>query len=477
MGANLTVRNPRSGEFDYAFPLPDEETLAARVHGLRAAQPDWQALGVKGRISVMLEFAAALEKHADAMVAALSRDTGRLSETVMETNGVVGAIRRWCEQAPGLLQDSDNATGIPFLTARQRSAPYPLVAVIAPWNFPLLLSFVDTIPALLAGCAAMVKPSELTPRFVVPLEATLAEVPVLAGVLGFVCGDGGVGAALIEQADIVCFTGSVKTGRRVAETAARNFIPAHLELGGKDPAIVTASAGLRRAAAAINWGGLVNAGQSCLSIERVYVDASVHDEFLGYLEEFTRAVTQNIDAIGEGAIGPVISLDQVDIIRRHLDDAVARGARVICGGELIEAGGVWCQPTVLADVTHDMLVMTEESFAPILPVMAFDSEVQAIGLANDSVYGLSAAVFSGTVDAAQRIAAQLDAGAISINDAALTAMVHDGEKQAFKASGLGGSRMGGVSIRRFVRSKVLIANDANVWDPWWFAQEDTGGKF
>ena len=472
----IPVRNPRTGATDFTLQVAAPEQVAAEAARLRAAQPAWRAMGVDARAAALLEFRDALGRHEAAMMAALHADTGRAIETQSELRGVRDTLTRWCKQAPALLAQGSapRDIAIPGFTTQRLWVPYALVGVISPWNFPFLLSFIDAIPALLAGCATLIKPSEVTPRFVGPLRAALAEVPAVAAVVGMVEGDGSTGAALIEVVDQVCFTGSVPTGRKVAEAAARRFIPAQLELGGKDPAIVTADTDLARAAAAIAWGGLANAGQSCLSIERVYVERTAYEPFLAALAAQVAVLRLNLTDIASGEIGPVISAKQVEVVRRHLDDARAHSARFVTGGHLVEQGGVWCEPTVIADATPEMLVIAEESFAPLLAIAPFDTDAEAVALANTTPYGLSAAVFCNDAMRCEALASQLDAGAVSLNDAALTALIHDGEKQAFKFSGLGGSRMGTASIFRFLRAQAHLRNTGGQWDPWWFPRPNSG---
>jgi len=467
---SVEVRNPRTGRIDYRFEQTGTEELALVAASLRDAQKQWLEGGVEMRCRTLLELAAAISEQREGLFNALTADTGRTRETELEINAVISSIERWCRLAPELLAAEENKnTSIPFIEIGKQAAPYPLTVVISPWNFPLLLSCIDAIPALLAGSAVIVKPSEITPRFVEPFSDILAAVSGLAPVFRFLQGDGSLGSALIDHADLVCFTGSVKTGRQVAEACARNFIPAQLELGGKDPAIVTADTDIERTAAALCWGGMVNAGQSCLSIERVYAEAPIYQDLTAAIAQEARSLTLNTGNIDEGEIGPIISEAQRDIIETHLEDAAGKGAITECGGRITEHnGGLWCQPTVLSNVGHDMLVMTDETFGPILPVMAFDTDEEAVKLANDSAYGLSAAVFANDAGRARHIAGKLEAGAISINDAALTSVMHEGEKQAFKSSGMGGSRMGPASIRRFLRSKALIENTQLCRDPWWY---------
>ena len=282
--------------------------------------------------------------------------------------------------------------------------PYGLVGVVSPWNFPLLLGMIDAIPALVAGCAVLVKPSEVTPRFAVPLSEVIAATPGLAEVLHLLPGDGDTGQALIDQADCVCFTGSVATGRKVALQAASRLIPAFLELGGKDPLIVLAGADLEAATDAALRGSVLATGQACQSIERIYVQRDIHDAFLSRLVEKAAAARLNWPDIASGEIGPLIFARQADILAAQIADAEARGARVLTGGQIEHhGGGLWLRPTVLADVTHEMAVMREETLGPILPVMAFDTEDEAVEMANFGEYGLSAAVFAETLDIAEAV--------------------------------------------------------------------------
>ncbi|MEH1852449.1 MAG: aldehyde dehydrogenase family protein [Nostoc sp.] len=464
----IEVRNPRTGKFDYVIIPPPPRLVVQQCKRTRRAQVRWQQLGLEGRIEALQQWKQAILSGRDRLTEALVNDTGRLSTSVLEIDSFLSSVDRWCRLAPELLQESAKNTAIPFIALQQASVPYPLVGVISPWNFPLLLSTIDTIPALLAGCAVIVKPSEITPRFVAPLMTALNTVPKLHDVLTFVEGAGATGSTLIENVDLVCFTGSVATGRKVAQAAAKQFIPAFLELGGKDPAIVLESANLELATSAILWGSVVNAGQSCLSIERIYVADSIFEKFYHQLVAKAHRLQLAYPTVESGEIGPIIAEKQAAIISDHLLDAVEKGAVIHCGGVIEDlGGGWWCRPTVLTQVNHSMKVMTEETFGPIMPIMPFSTVEEAVSLANDSIYGLSAAVFASETEALE-IAHQIDAGAISINDAGLTAMMHEGEKNAFKFSGMGGSRMGAAALKRFMRKKAILLKTNATNDPWWF---------
>jgi len=455
----IRVRNPRNGRFDYEFPVPETAALAQRAGELRAAQRDWGARAVEWRIAVLQRWKAELLVRRQAVVAALATDTGRHLLAQAEFGGTIAAIDRWCAQAPTLVRgDEGRSQAQPTITFRSQLVPYPLVGVISPWNFPLTLSLIDAIPALLAGCAVLVKPSEVTPRFVAPVNDAIRAVPELAAVFDMIPGDGRTGAALVGLVDVVCFTGSVKTGRLVGRSAAEHFIPAFLELGGKDPVIVTQSADLELATDVVLRASVLATGQACQSLERVYVQDTVYDRFVSRLVEKASAVPINYPDPNQGVVGPLIFDRQADVIAEQIDDAVKRGAKVLCGGrvEIHDGGGRWVRPTVIVDVDHSMKLMTEETFGPVMPVMKFHTVDEAVDLANFGVYGLSAAVIAGTLEEAEAVAVRIDAGAVSLNDGSLTGVMHEAEKNSFKCSGLGGSRMGPAGLTRFFRRKALL---------------------
>jgi succinate-semialdehyde dehydrogenase / glutarate-semialdehyde dehydrogenase len=469
MNQPIQVRNPRTGIFDCEIIPPSAGELKQQCLHLRRGQINWQQIGIEGRIETLQQWKQEIIARREVLTEALIEDTGRRSITVLEIDSFISGIDRWCKLAPELLKESGKNTAIPFIKLQQTVVPYPLVGVISPWNFPLLLSTIDTIPALLAGCAVMVKPSEIAPRFIAPLMATINNVPILRDILIFIEGAGATGVNLIENVDLICFTGSVATGQQVAAAAAKRFIPAFLELGGKDPAIALASANIDLATSAILWGSVVNTGQSCLSIERTYVAEAIFEEFVEKLVTKAKKLKLAHPTVDSGEIGPIIAERQAKIIEEHLQNAIALGARVHCGGRVEQIdGGWWCLPTVLTGVNHSMKVMSEETFAPIMPVMAFSTIEQAIALANDTIYGLSAAVFAGEESEALAVARQIQAGAISINDAALTALIYEGEKNSFNYSGLGGSRMGSAGLMRFLRKKALLIKTNPAPDPWWY---------
>lgn len=468
----MKIRNPRTGLYDYEIGIASPQEVVQLCTRLRAKQVQWRSLGIEGRIAVLQDWKFRVIELRQELVDALCLDTGRSWETELEADLVAASIDRWCGMARDFFQaPKEKNSSIPFIQLQQGLVPYSLIGVISPWNFPLLLSLIDTIPALLAGAAVVVKPSEVTPRFIEVMQRSIAAVPQLQDIFQYLPGDGTVGAELVQHCDLICFTGSTATGKKVYAAASERMIPVFLELGGKDAAIVLEGADLERAASSILWGSTANAGQSCLSVERVYVQESIHDAFLEKLVQKAKQLELNAADIKKGRIGPIIFEKQAAIINDHLRDALDKGAGLLCGSAQCEElnGGLYCRPTVLSNVNHSMKLMQEESFGPIIPVMPFKTKAEAVALANGTVYGLSGAVFAATQEEAIEFAAHLECGAISINDCALTAVMHEGEKSAFKLSGIGGTRMGPSAIKRFMRQQVLIVNRGAGDSPWWYA--------
>jgi aldehyde dehydrogenase (NAD+) len=457
----LWARNPRTGEVDYMIVPPTPAEVAELTASLRTGQRAWRDLGLEGRIAVMLRWADAIEKDAVLIAEAEGTDTARVRVSSEVPFMVSASVRDWCAKAPAIIEAATlegRSSVMSDVTYTTQLEPYALLGIISPWNHPFLLSSTDAIPALIAGCAVVVKPSEITPRFIQPVMATIASVPELAAVFAYIPGAAAVGQAVIENVDALCFTGSVPTGRIIAAACASRFIPAFLELGGKDAAIVTGSADVPSAAAAILKGSVHNTGQLCFSTERIYVDRTIYEPFVAELVRQSESLELSFPDPGHGHVGPFIFERQAQIVDGHLQDAIDHGATVLTGGPSLEqGGGRYMRPTVVVDVDHTMRLMSEETFGPVMPIMPYDCIDQAIDLANDSEFGLSGAVISGSAEESDAIARRLDAGAISLQDTSLTiGIMRDVEKVAFKSSGLGGSRMGPAGLLRFLRKKALI---------------------
>jgi len=462
--SRLPVRNPRTGEIDTYITPASAEEIAATCVKLRQAQERWGRAPITHRIDVLSWWADRLEAHKPALSAADSVDTGGGQISEVAPNMVIGSIRRLCSAAPAIfeqLRRSGIVQRTPHIKYDTNLRPYPVAGIIGPWNAPLMLSTLHAIPPLFAGCAVIVKPSEVAPRFVKPMMETIREVPELAEILTYVVGDGQTGAAIVENSDIINFTGSVPNRRKVAEACARRFIPAILELGGKDPVIITASADLNRAAKAVLRGAVHSTGQVCFSIERIYVHESVHDAFVELLVKEAKRVELNYPDPKQGHIGPFTFERQAAIVDAHIDDAVSKGAEIRMGGKSENlGGGLYMRPTVITGVNHGMKIMVDETFGPVMPVMKYSTEDEAVHFANDTYFGLSAAVIAGTEEEARRIGDRLDAGLVSLQDTFLTFAGFGANLQpdSFKFSGIG-SRVG---IPAYLRRQGVLVNTGDV---------------
>ena len=452
----LVAANPRGGE-GHRFVAEDRTAVAATASRLRAAQGDWAARSAEERSTVLARWRAALDERRGEIVAALSEDTGRMLLSEAEVEGALRRIDHWCAVAPHVLAERSVGMSetVPSVRFEHRLVPFELVGAIAPWNFPLLLMLIDAVPALAAGCAVLCKPSEHTPRFVEPLMDAVAAEPAIAEVIQCTRGGPDTGAAVVELADAVCFTGSVATGRKVGARTGARLVPGFLELGGKDPLVVLADADVETAVAIALRGSVLATGQACQSIERVYVHETLYTPFLEAIVAAASAVTLNTQSVEQGHLGPFIDPAQADLVEAQLADAVTGGATLHCGGLQRHNGGAWCAPAVLTGVHHGMRLFAEETFGPVVPIIAFSSDDEAVRLANDSEFGLSAAVL-GAEEHAVAVARRLRAGAVSVNDAGLTAQVGDVEKDSFGVSGLGRSRMGTSGLLRFLRRQALL---------------------
>ena len=461
----IQVRNPRTGENDYSFESTSSDEISNIVAELKQNQPSWASKSVDERADVLDQWAK-MVAESDELLEALITDTGRYFICTGEVAQLTKMVPGWRALGNRVFSKQEPLQStVPSVTYTHQYKAFEVVGIIGPWNFPFLITLIDLIPALMAGSTVIVKPSEITPRFIKPIQDIIEKIPELHKVCRFVQGGGQTGQDLIENVDALCFTGSVKTGKLVYESGARNFIPVYAELGGKDPVIITEHADPIDSARIVLRASVQATGQACQSIERVYVHKSIAEKFTESLAQQASEVTLNYPDVRQGHIGPLIFDKQADIIADHLQDATEKGATILTGGEIEDhGGGKWVKPTVIKDVDHSMKVMTEETFGPVIPVMAYEKIENAIDLANDTIYGLSAAVLAGSHEEAADIAKQIDAGAVTLQDCGATTYVFDGEKNWFKLSGIGASRMGEMGMLRFFRKKVLYAQHGETHD-------------
>jgi acyl-CoA reductase-like NAD-dependent aldehyde dehydrogenase len=443
--------------------LPDmtADEVRAIIVRARAAQPEWAALGFDGRKRALLRARAIMARSADRFIDAIVRDTRKPYEDAqLEVLSGISSLHFWAHRAEGYLKEERVRTRNPF-AARQKLAisyaPRGVIGVIGPWNVPMINSFGDCIPALAAGNAVVLKPSELTPSLALLCEELLAEAGVPEGIYNVAIGAGETGEALIDGVDFIQFTGSTTTGQAVATRAIQTLTPYTLELGGKDPMIVCADADLERAASAAVFYGFGNAGQICVSVERVYVEDAVHDAFVAKVVEKARALRQGLGhgEPGRVDVGPMIAPRQADVVKAHIDDAVARGAKVEVGGGLVETSDRFIEPTVLTGVDHTMRCMTEETFGPTLPIMRVRDVEEAIALSNDTPYGLAASVFTRDRAKGEAIAKRLHAGTVNVNDAWMSYFAIEVPMGGHKDSGIG-ARHGVEGIQKFCTKQTRV---------------------
>jgi acyl-CoA reductase-like NAD-dependent aldehyde dehydrogenase len=458
--ATIEVRNPADGSVVGNVPNDSAETVAAKARELRLFQPEWEAIGARGRTTWLLKFQNWILDNAEHITDVLQSETGKpRAEASMEPPMSADMLNYWASNAEAFLADTHPKPHSPLgktkrLTTAHR--PYPVVGLIIPWNFPFMNAGLDGIPALAAGASLLLKPSEVTPLSAVEFARGWTEIGA-PPVLGLVNGYAETGAAVIANSDYVHFTGSTATGRKVAVACAERLIPYSLELGGKDPALVLADADLERAANGIAFGGMFNSGQVCVSVERVYVEAPIYDEFVAKLSDKVSLLRQGQDDRGyHFDVGAMATAAQRDIVARHVDEAVAAGARVTTGGKPTGVG-TFFQPTVLADVDQSMSCMTEETFGPTLPVVKVADEAEAVRLANDSQYGLSATVWTSDPVRGDRVARRLEAGAVNINDVMANGFSFALPMPGWKHSGVGSRNGGADGLLKYCRPQGITA--------------------
>ncbi|HWZ78541.1 MAG TPA: aldehyde dehydrogenase family protein, partial [Candidatus Sulfotelmatobacter sp.] len=393
--------NPATGEVLRELDCAVETEVAAAVERGHIAQTAWSDLGLQHHIAVLRQFQRKLCARKSEVAAAITREVGKpLAEAlVTEVLVVLDTARFLIDNAFSLLRDEPVPHGN-LVTKLKRGwlvrEPRGVIGIISPWNYPFSIPATETLAALVAGNAVVLKPSELTPLVALELASLLHAAGVPEDVFQVVVGEGPAGAALVHSPiNKLVFTGSVTTGKRIAAAAADRLLPVVLELGGKDPMLVLDDADVDVASSAAVWGAFVNAGQACLSVERCYVHRSLYESFAQACAAKTKKLRVGNGMDPHTDVGPMIQGRQVRIVESHVEDAKSRGARVLTGGaRLPELGPNYYAPTVLADVTHDMRIMREETFGPVLPVMACDDVDEAVHLANDSEYGLAASVWT-----------------------------------------------------------------------------------
>lgn len=477
LGASLPpidVLSPADGSIVGSAANLTADEVAGAVAGIRAQQTSWEMLGFTGRRKWIERYRDWLLDHDLELGGLLQVETAKpVQEARIELALALDLLNYYCKYGEEFLADEhprghNVISKLKRLTITRR--PHPVVGVISPWNFPLLITLVDSLPALLAGAAVVAKPSELTP---LATQRAIEGWREIGAPNVFACtpGAGATGAAIVEEVDFVQFTGSTRTGIAIGRRCAERLIPSSLELGGKDAMIVLADADIQRAAGAAIWGGIFNSGQACVSVERVYVEAPVYDEFVRLVTEKARTLRAGVDdGTSNIDVGPLISPAQLTIVTTQVQDALDKGATAVTGGKRAQPEtGAFYQPTVLTGVDHTMQIMQEETFGPTLPVMKVADAAEAVRLANDSPYGLSASVWTRNPERGRDIARQLDAGAVNVNDVLTNLFSFAVPHGGWKASGTG-ERLGGpTGIRKYCREKAIVEGRVALKsDPIWY---------
>ncbi len=445
----LSSFNPATGDLVGTVPIHTQAEVDAAVARARIAAQQWSTRSFQARAEELTAFRKALAAHADELAALIHRENGKPElEALVEVMMALGHVQHAAGRAEHAMAPKKVSAGM-LANYRATVSYHPLgvIGVIGPWNYPLFTPMGSIAYALAAGNAVVFKPSELTPLVAVKVAEIAAKTFALPDLLQVVTGAGPTGAALAKSGvDKVAFTGSAATGKRVMIAAAERLTPVLLELGGKDPMIVTEDADLEKAAEAAVYGGLTNAGQACISVERVYVLDQVHDKFVEEVVKQVRALKTGGD---DGHIGAMTSAAQVAIVKDHLEEAVSKGAKILTGGPDAISGN-YIQPTVVTNVEHTMKLMKDETFGPVIPIKRVASLDEAVKLANDTSYGLGSSVFGGK--SARAIADRLRAGMTSVNSVMGFAGI-----PALPFGGIGESGFGRIhgdeGIREFTRVK------------------------
>jgi len=411
--------SPATGEQFDEVPMSTSTDVDRAMSELRLVSHRWSSKPVKERVRILRKFQSFVIDSVDLISETINQDTGKSRQDgLIEVMMTVDRLHQYYKRAPRWLSRRRIPPGLYiFKRFYAEPQPYGVVAVIAPWNYPFDLTISPICSALLAGNTVLVKPSEVTAATGVLIEKLFQSVPELSPFVRFLHGDGRIGELMVKaKPDLVFLTGSVQTGRKVARTAAENLTPYLFELGGKDPMLILEDADIKAAARWGIWSACYNTGQTCVSIERAYAVEAVYDEFVREAVEQAKKLTigYSADVDNPYHMAPLCFNRQQQIIEDQLAEAVEKGARILTGGQIKD---LYAEPTVIVNVDHTMKLMREETFGPVLPIMKVKDESEAIRLANDSDYGLSASVWSNDLQRGQRVARQLDVGSVNINDA------------------------------------------------------------
>jgi acyl-CoA reductase-like NAD-dependent aldehyde dehydrogenase len=482
---SLESFNPATGDLVGTVETLTPAKVQGVVDDVAEVQPFWAQLSLEDRARYMRRAADVLLAEADELAELLTREQGkpRVESYSMEILPTVDLLK-WCaDNGPEILADEKIPFPQAFLkTKRAKFAyePIGVVGVIAPWNYPWAIPFGEVAIALMAGNGVVLKPASLTPMIGERIRMIFEKAGLPEGLVRTIHGGGRIGDALVKSsAGKIFFTGSVEVGRKVGVECAKRMKGSVLELGGKDPQIVCADADLANTVSGAVWGGFANAGQTCSGIERVYVNREIADGFLEGVVRETERLTVGDPMQWTTETGPMVSEEQAKLVTELVDDAIASGAKRLTGGPQKVKGmkGSFIAPTVLTAVTHEMRIMKEEIFGPVLPVITVDSEEEAIRLANDSEFGLGASVWTKDRGKGERMARQIESGMVWVNDHTYSFGACQCSWGGVKDSGLGRSHSK-FGFYECVNIKLLSWEPGWTRDSWWQPyDEDVGNAF
>jgi succinate-semialdehyde dehydrogenase / glutarate-semialdehyde dehydrogenase len=472
--AQISSYDPISGQHLGDVPNNSPEAVRAAVMRARAAQPLWQALGVRQRAMMLRVFTDMLWQRMAVVADWIRQETGKnLSGAYLEIANLDALMVYLQGNAEHILATQTRPAMLPLMqTGNLHHEPYGVVGALTPWNYPLFNAFCDILPALVAGNTVVMKPSEFTSLVALKVAEVMYAAGVPRDVFIVMTGDGATGAALVDYVDYVALTGSTTTGRKVALRCAERLIPCCLELGGKDPLIVLEDANIKMAAISTLRGALDNAGQMCISTKRVYVVQAVYQRYIEHLLRFAHQLQIGTAADLDIHMGSLTTERELLRTEAHVADAVARGARLVWGGKRRpDLGPLFYEPAILTEVNHTMQVMNDETFGPVIPIVCVADAAEAIRLANDSEFGLSASIYTGDVARGKQLANQLECGDVNINETQNVAGAHALPWGGRKLSGLG-RRGGPEGLLRFVQTKAVLV-DQQIAKPYKFVIVDT----
>ncbi len=465
--------NPATGDEINRLPILDKNQVEELILKAKNYFPVWSSLSIQKRVSYLKRLRTEIVKDMENIIKTICEEAGKTEmDALIEVFTVCEHLHYVIKKAPKFLKEEKRFTGI-FIHKKAYVSYHPkgVVGIISPWNYPFILTAGPLVQALAAGNTAVIKPSEVTPNTTLKLRELANRAGIPEDVFLVATGDGRTGSALVESlnTDMICFTGSTATGRKIAEICGRMLKPVILELGGKDPMVIFEDANLNRAAKAALWGGISNSGQTCIAVERVIIHESVYDVFIEKLKENIQYIKQGLYSQNV-SVGSMAFDKQFRIVMEHIQEAKQKGASILYGGEKnsVAEKGLFIQPTIITNITDDMKVWKDETFGPVLAIRTFKTEEEAIKIANDSPYGLNGSVWSKNIKKARRVASKIKSGTICINDVLSNYIISDLPFGGVKESGLG-RVYGKEGLRAFTDMQSVLVDRFNLpFELWWF---------